>query len=140
VTPPTAWVGRLVAAPDYAGETKRQFEGVAQRRLLATVLAVRLYQAGHGGKRPGKLEELVPDCLGAVPVDPFAADGRGVGYVNGGRGPFVYSVDEDGVDHTASGAAPPARYRWSDLLVRGADLVAFLTPLDDSSSQAGRQQ
>jgi len=137
VTPPAAWVARLVAAPDYAGEVKRQFQQVAQRRLLATVLAVRLYRVGHGGKWPEKLEELVPDCLTAVPVDPFAADGRGLGYVNGAPGPFVYSVDEDGVDHTATGAAPPVRYRWSDLLVSGADLVAFLTPVSDSPSQAG---
>src|SRR5207249_4161832 len=50
VTPPAAWVGRLVVAPDYAAEVKRQFQQVAQRRLLGTVLAVRLYQAEHGGE------------------------------------------------------------------------------------------
>jgi hypothetical protein len=52
-------------------------------RLLATELALRLYREDHG-RLPRELEELVPQYLDSVPIDPFsdkplvyrAADGK----------------------------------------------------------------
>ncbi len=69
----------------------------AECRMAATALAIRLYELDHG-RRPQRLEDLVPDYLPAVPADPFAADGRALGYRLHGPQPLLYSVGQDGVD------------------------------------------
>jgi len=45
---------------------------VAERRLLATFLALRVHQLKHGGVAPGSLDELVTAELPAILDDPFA--------------------------------------------------------------------
>lgn len=67
---------------------------VADRRMAATALAIRLYQADHDGKRPERLEQLVPNYLSAVPTDPFHPAGGPIGYVPNGVAPTL----EEGVD------------------------------------------
>lgn len=74
------------------------FRDVAMRRMTATAVAIRLYQIDHGGRRPGKLADLVPKHLPAVPSDPFARDGRPLGYLPRADRPILYSVDENGAD------------------------------------------
>ncbi len=73
----------------------------AQRRLAATALAIRLYQLDHDGRRPRSLRDLVPKYLSDVPVDPFAADARPLGYRNDSQVQALYSVGPDGSDETA---------------------------------------
>jgi hypothetical protein len=77
----------------FPNDLSRYFEThlrvLAERRVAAISLAIQLYRADHGGAWPGRLEELVPQYLPAVPVDPFLGDGRTVGYVAGKR-PMVY--------------------------------------------------
>ena len=85
-------------ACSWAGNIERCFSSIALRRLAAAGLAIRMYQADHGGKRPATLEELVPDYLPAVPVDPFAADGRAIRYEPNRLEPLLYSVYKDGKD------------------------------------------
>ena len=74
-----------------------RFRTLLSRRFAATALALRLYEVEHG-RRPATLDELVPEYLPAVPIDPFAADGRTIGYLPNADPPVLYSVGEDGVD------------------------------------------
>lgn len=54
------------------------FRQLATRRMTAAAIAVRLYQADHG-ERPASLEQLVPNYLTQVPMDPYVGD-QPVGY------------------------------------------------------------
>lgn len=85
----------------------RFYQDLCERRMLAVILAYRLYVLDHGGQWPADLSQLVPAYLPAMPGDPYAADGRPFGYflVEGGQRPILYSVGEDGVDNT-KGKAP----------------------------------
>lgn len=93
---------------------------LAQRRLAAAALAIKLYESDHG-RRPDTLSQLVPDYLTTIPVDPFAEDGSPIRYRPGGAiliavdnasgdvttlaatGPaIVYSVDVGGIDHNGT--------------------------------------
>jgi hypothetical protein len=49
------------------------------RRALVQVLAIRTWHLRHGGKFPDRLEDLVPEELPSLPVDPFS--GRGFLYI-----------------------------------------------------------
>ncbi|MBU0639817.1 MAG: hypothetical protein KKB50_13195 [Planctomycetes bacterium] len=73
------------------------FRALAERRLAATALAIRLYELDHG-ERPATLAELVPDYLPAVRADPFAADGRPLAYLTEAPQPILYSIGTDGAD------------------------------------------
>jgi hypothetical protein len=91
-----------------------QYRDMAERRLIATALALRWYTQDHQGKLPAKLEELTPKYLEKVPLDPMADGGKEIRYIAGTR--KIYSVGEDGVDQGAS--EKPAkrqanRYRWN---------------------------
>jgi len=76
---------------------------VATLRGTELALALRLYQQTHDGKLPARLDELVPDYLPAVSVDPFSSEGEGFLYrVDAGGKWIVYSRgpnlrDNDGV-------------------------------------------
>ena len=70
---------------------------LAERHLAATALAIRLYELDHG-RRPDTLDELVPEYLPVVPLDPMSgADGR-IGYRPGAARPVLYSVGPNGTD------------------------------------------
>ena len=73
------------------------YHSMATRRLAATALAIRLYELDHG-RRPRTLNPLVPQYLPVLPTDPFAPDGRPVGYFPSAPKPIVYSVGPDGND------------------------------------------
>jgi len=86
------WSGRLPAGlPRYsrwfhlAGENfshyfDAYFRMIAERRATAVSLAAQLFRADHR-RWPNRLDELVPEYLPAVPIDPFHDDGRPLGYV-----------------------------------------------------------
>ena len=76
---------------------KQQYRALALRRMAAMALAIRLYQLDHG-QRPESLSDLVPRYLEALPPDPFAADGRTLGYQPNAVRPILFSVGEDGRD------------------------------------------
>ena len=64
-----------IMMPVYRPFVTDHYKGKADGRLAATALALRLYAADHGGRYPGTLDELVPEYLPAVPLDPLAAGG-----------------------------------------------------------------
>jgi hypothetical protein len=94
--------------PSFTRAVEQHYRALADRRLTAVCLAVRLYAADHGGALPEKLDDLVPNYLPSVPLDPLAA-GAKLRYVNDKadpQRPRVYSVGPDGADH--GGVDPPA--------------------------------
>lgn len=70
--------------------------GATQKAFLAVALALRAYQLDHG-EYPSDLSDLVPDYLGAVPNDPFAADAPLRYRIDGDRY-ILHSIGPDGVD------------------------------------------
>jgi hypothetical protein len=68
---------------------------IAHERLLAVELALRCYEYEQG-HAPSGLEQLVPNYIQRVPIDPFSD--RPVTYRAQGTDWLVYSVGEDGVD------------------------------------------
>ncbi|MCM2374512.1 hypothetical protein [Aporhodopirellula aestuarii] len=64
-------------------------------RLLKTQLAIRWFESQRG-HRPDSLEELVPEFLSSVPMDPFID--RPLVYHNVGEGFELYGVGWDRVD------------------------------------------
>ncbi|HEX4056138.1 MAG TPA: hypothetical protein VHX86_17895 [Tepidisphaeraceae bacterium] len=77
-----------------------EFRSVAERRVTAVSLAVRLYRADHG-QWPASLKILVGQYLPSVPEDPFSATHQPIGYAvlrapNGSVRPLVY-FDPNGV-------------------------------------------
>jgi hypothetical protein len=110
--------------PAYDRFVVQHYKGKANTRMAATVLALRLYAADHGGRCPEKLDELVPKYLPSVPADPLAAGGAPLKYSTADpSAPAVYSVGEDGVDDGGSTApvrrtsASPDRWNMRDAVV-----------------------
>jgi len=97
---PRRYALATIIFPTLTGAVEQHYRGLAQRRLTAVCLATRLYALDHGGALPAKLDDLVPDYLPAVPLDPQAA-GATLRYVNDRSDPArprVYSVGPDGID------------------------------------------
>lgn len=74
---------------------RRHKRVIAHERLLVAELALRCYES-EKGRVPAGLEQLVPQYLQRVPLDPF--NGRPVIYRPQGTNWLVYSVGPDGVD------------------------------------------
>jgi hypothetical protein len=92
---PTAPLMRLLfpAVQNVARTSQRK---TALVRSLMVLVAVERYRLKRG-KWPDTLEDLKPDFLKAIPLDPF--DGKPIRYLKRGDGVTVYSVGHDGVDN-----------------------------------------
>ncbi|MGC9455510.1 MAG: hypothetical protein ACP5HU_11705 [Phycisphaerae bacterium] len=100
---------------------KRHYEMLAMRRMAATALAMRLYEADHG-HRPEKLEDLVPQYLDEIPADPFTADGSPIKLGEWGGRRVLYSVSVNGRDEGGRYAEDPEEtLGWESF-----DIVFFL--------------
>lgn len=77
---PETWFGYLneIVVPRWNFVTINAIRNLAHLRAQQLVSAVALYQAEHG-KAPKKLEELVPDYVLALPIDPLT--GKSFAYV-----------------------------------------------------------
>ena len=89
-------------SPAFFRPVEIHFRALADRRLAAVLLAVRLYEADHGGHLPADLPALVPAYLPAVPVDPMSPEGHALRYVAAPGREAVYSVGTNGVDDGGS--------------------------------------
>jgi hypothetical protein len=95
-------VARHFSYVDHGGTA----QAVALRRAALTACAVERYRLRHSFKLPEYLDQLVPEFLPAVPLDPF--DGRPLRYSPTGEGYVLYSVGPDKLD---DGGRPNQRYR-----------------------------
>lgn len=83
--------------PSFEGAPRWRFCVLAERRMAATALAIRLYELDHGS-RPTTLADLVPEYLPAVPHDPLVAEGAEIRYLPDAAQPLLYSVSLNGTD------------------------------------------
>ena len=75
-----------------------------QRRLTVSAIALRRFHLRHR-HWPVKLEELVPEFLASVPIDPMSAEP--LGYRREADGGFIlYSIGEDGRDNGGDPTPP----------------------------------
>lgn len=81
----------------------RADENAARMRVVQTGLAVERWRVSHAGKLPDSLEQLAPQYLHKVPLDPF--DSHPLRYKKLPRGYVVYSIGADQKDD--GGAEPP---------------------------------
>jgi hypothetical protein len=86
-----------ILMPSVDRAIEQDFRHLASRHMAAVALATRAYALEHDGKLPERLEDLVPNYLPMVPVDPLAAEAKPLRYVSGEK-PLVYSVGENGRD------------------------------------------
>lgn len=79
----------------------RRFRLLADRRMAAIALAVRLYAIDHG-QRPAALQDLVDHhYLDSIPQDPLAENAP-IRYIADGEHPRLYSVGTNGIDDGGS--------------------------------------
>jgi hypothetical protein len=86
------------------GHEKSLLRSHAALRCADVGMAAERYRRKHGNW-PLSLADLVPQYLQAVPLDPF--DGHPLRYRITDRGAVVYSIGEDGRDHSADLNPPP---------------------------------
>jgi hypothetical protein len=114
--------------PRHEQAVTAHYRATADRRLAAVALAIRMYAIANNGTLPKQLEQLIPQYLPQVPLDPMTA-GQPLKY-EADRS-IVYSVGDNGADdagseeHIAGAAAgqkPQSRPgRWQQ-----RDVVAHL--------------
>lgn len=110
---PKKYMLASIFLPSIDRVAKHHYRILADRRLAAVCLAARLYAIDHGGQLPAKLEDLVPDYLPAVPLDPLTA-GKPLQYVADPDRPRVYSVGDNEKDDGGNDPDPnlsPAEQR-----------------------------
>lgn len=112
---------------------KLHFQHLAERRIAAVMLALRLYQHDHGDALPRSLIELVTMYLPAVPADPFDAASKPFRYLPLHDPPILYSVGENGADDGGSEKAIPGQKLTGNGLTvnrwRERDAVFSLKPI-----------
>jgi hypothetical protein len=87
----------------------RETEAITHVRLTTTTIAVERFRL-ENGQLPENLNELVPQFLSAIPVDPF--DGQPLRYHRLAKGYVIYSVGSDG--HDDGGREKAADWKSSD--------------------------
>jgi hypothetical protein len=89
-------------------------------RVIVTAIALKRFQLKHG-KLPETLDEMSPEFLRAVPIDPY--DGKPLRYHPNADGTYMlYCVGEDGVDDggdpSVLSAASSLHYYWQNANAR----------------------
>jgi hypothetical protein len=92
--PPKIYSAMLLPALGKAATKFASFE--ARRRAAQVAVAVARYRLTHTQRLPAALDELVPQFLQQLPLDPF--DGEPIRYKRLATGFAVYSVGADRVD------------------------------------------
>lgn len=81
----------------------------AYLRTSIAAIAVERFRLAHG-QLPENLDELVPQFISAVPIDPF--DGQPLRYHRLAKGYVIYSIGSDG--HDDGGLEKPANWKSGD--------------------------
>jgi hypothetical protein len=99
-----------LAIPNTSKAIQTSVRNEALRRLAITAIALKRFQIRQQ-RYPEKLQELVPDFLASVPIDPM--DAKPLRYRREGDTDFVlYSVGENGRDDGGVGAAAGQSQSW----------------------------
>ncbi|MDH5508792.1 MAG: hypothetical protein OEZ32_00380 [Nitrospinota bacterium] len=93
---PSLLGGALQGMMDYKVYVKRNFVTEARYYLAKTALAAQIYHA-RAERYPASLDDLAPDYITSVPIDPF--DGKPLKMVSVEDGILIYSVGPDYTDN-----------------------------------------
>jgi hypothetical protein len=99
-------------------------------------LACRLYERDHDGAVPGRLQDLVPAYLPALPADPYAVGGASLGYVCG-----TLPVAAKACVYSVGGGGPAVSFRrqrpkwWNQAEWDRMNLVCFIGADEDATTQ-----
>jgi hypothetical protein len=105
-----------------AFETQLDQRKIAMTRLLAIESSLTAFHARHG-RYPAELDGLVPDCIAAVPSDPFT--GEPFKYRRTAQGFVAYSPGPTGKDSGGKFGG------WFDIQGGGADLGVDMYDYED---------
>jgi hypothetical protein len=109
--------------PAFDRAVERHYAAIAEGRMTAVTLAIRLYAIDHDGNRPKTLQDLVPNYLPEVPADPFARNDT-LKYL-AAKEPLVYSVGTNAVDDGGNSLDRMGR-PTPDSPMSGLDYVLYL--------------
>ncbi len=107
----------------YLASTSKVFTkfqiNIAQIRAAETALAVERYRLKHN-MLPDSLEQLVPEFLESVPIDPF--DEKPLKYRKDGASFYVYSIGHNLTDD----GGDPSKTKSGTKAIYGEDIVFFI--------------
>ena len=89
-----------LTVPSLSRALDKQPAADAAVALMRAALGVEMYRAAHG-EYPESLPALVPECLPAMPMDPF--DGKPLRYERSADGYTAHAVGLDGIDAGGTG-------------------------------------
>lgn len=81
--------------PSFGRTIVNDIRKIARIRAARTALAIQRYRSKYN-KLPDSIENVIPDYLDSVPLDPF--DGQEIRYKKLNEGYVVYSIGEDQID------------------------------------------
>jgi hypothetical protein len=100
----------------------------ATQKLAATAVAVHLYRTDHNGALPAKLDDVAPEYLPAVPIDPNDGAHLPIRYrADAAGGAILWITGKDGTDE--GGKDRPAGTSRMDYRVKFDDVVRFQSVL-----------
>ncbi|MCP4712130.1 MAG: hypothetical protein GY869_26200 [Planctomycetes bacterium] len=97
---------------------KLDADHLARLHLARGALLVEEYRLDHNGQLPADLQDLTPDYVETLPVDPY--DGKSIKYKEIEDRYIVYSIGDDGIDHGGRSKDDPSGYTFDNL---GTDIV-----------------
>jgi hypothetical protein len=110
---------------------------LADERAIMLFAAIKLYEK-EKGTPPASLDDLVPDFLPELPMDPFS--GNGFAYRRGDEGWLLYSVWDNCFDDGGAGQMPHSNERDRDWVFRSkpiADEAPQTTNPADAEAHGG---
>ncbi len=136
-----SWMSRVMLEfephPGWPHFIPARYEDIMLSRMSAVSLAIVLYRVDHGNRWPVALNELAPQYLPAVPLDPYSADGQPLKYTTKGR-PRLYSVGangrDDGGSDLATGGGVAQFGQPADDSLKGVDSVMYLVAMPLSAN------
>jgi len=92
------WVGEPAGLPNEAILVIAR--DVAAMRAAAMVVAVERYRLAHGGAYPASADELVPQFITSLPIDPYS--GKPMRFLASANDYTVYSIGPDRTDNNGA--------------------------------------
>ncbi len=142
-------LGELFGNWDMSSPVRKTIRMETARRMVVTALALKRFQLQHR-KLPATLNDLVPEFLSSVPIDPN--DGNPLRYHANSDGTYLlYSVGEDGRDDGGDPTVPTtteASLYWQNDRARdwvwpqpasAAEIQTYYDEQAKNPSEAGRK-
>ncbi len=130
--PPAIYVVSYSECAPFGGAYRMMWRARMQSRVFITGIAVERHRLRHG-TLPKRLDDLAPELLDEVPIDPF--DGQPLRYRVEADGAIIYSIGTDETDNRGrrfgeTGGMPE---EGTDITFTFGDLQSRLWPIKEQS-------